>query len=280
MSHPPKVIGFVPAYNAENFILNTLEHLAAQTYSNFEIIIADDASTDRTSELCEAFCEKDSRFTLIKNPQNLGWHTNTESLWLESAKRGKYCFVNPHDDIPYPNFISDLVALMEANPNLSLAIPGMENEYWNSTINSFYTDASDIEDPVERCFRVAKKDAEFWWAAYHALHRSDLIPKVFPLPKLAFGEREFSMDLILLLKMGFYGPFATSDKILFKKIYSKNSVSIQWKHNSKNKAALWIRILKEIESSPLSPSERKELRKRLWTLLGSRAKKRVIELFK
>ena len=281
MSNFPKVIGFVPTYNAESFILKTLDHLAAQTYPNFEIIIGDDASTDRTAELCEAFCQNDPRFSLIQNPKNLGWYHNSEKLWLEVAKRGKYCFINPHDDLPFPGFITELVALMEANPNLSMAIPGMENEYWDSSrISSFYLDASGIENTVERCYRIAKKDKDYWWAAYHALHRSDLIPKIFPIHKLSFGEPEFSMDLISILKMGFYGPFATSDKILLKKIYRKNSVSIGWKHNSKNKAALWIRIFKEIKKSPLSLTEKEALRRRLYHLLRTRVQQRIFSLFK
>lgn len=280
MSTQPKVIGFVPVYNAEEFILNTLEHLAAQTYPNFEIILGDDASTDRTAEICKDFCEKDSRFSFLQNPQNLGWYHNAQKLWLEAAKHGKYCFINPHDDIPFPDFISDLVDLMEANPNLSMAIPGMENEYWDSTVNSFYTEASGLLDPVERCFRIAKKDQDYWWAAYHALHRSDLIPKIFPIQKLPFGEPEFSMDLISILKMGFYGPFATSEKILFKKVYRKNSVSIQWTHNSKNKAALWIRMIREINSSPLTSAQKTSLKYRLYQLLGKRAKRRILGLFK
>lgn len=280
MDQSPKVVGFVPVYNAEHFILNTLEHLAAQTYTNFEIIIGDDASTDRTPELCRDFCQQDRRFSFHQNSKNLGWYLNSEKLWLEAAKRSKYCFINPHDDIPFPNFIEDLVRLMEAEPQLSMAIPGMENEYWNSTISSRYTDASGLEDPVERCYRIAKKDQEFWWAAYHAMHRSDLIPKILPIKTLAFGEPEFSLDLISVLKMGFHGPFATSEKILFKKVYRKNSVSIQWMHNPKNKAALWMRMIQEINRSPLTPSQKFRLTFRLYRLLGNRAKRRVQSLFK
>jgi len=280
MSQFPKVIGFIPAYNSEKFILPTLEALARQTYPNFEIIIGDDASTDKTAEICEAFCNKDPRFSLQRNSKNLGWFKTSEMLWLESAKRGKYCFTNPHDDLPYPNYISELVGLMEANSEVSIAIPGMENEYWDSTLNSFYTDPSEIKDPVERSFRIAKKDVHHWWAAYHGLHRSEWVSKIYPIEKLPFGEPEFSLDLISILKMGFYGSFVTSNQILLKKVYGKNSVSAQWMHNSKNKAALWIRLLKEIDSSPLSSSEKRNLKNRLYLLLTSRIKNRLSSLFK
>ena len=60
----PKVIGFVPTYNAAKFILNTLEALAAQQYPNFEIWVCDDSSQDDTLKICQEFSQKDSRFRI------------------------------------------------------------------------------------------------------------------------------------------------------------------------------------------------------------------------
>lgn len=279
MSQTPKVVGFVPTYKAEKFILKTLEALASQTYPNFEILICDDASPDRTADACREFCEKDSRFRFLRNSENLGWFKTSEKLWLEAARESKYCFTNPHDDLLYPDYISTLVQLLEENPAASLAIPGMENEYVNTTLFSFYKDASEIEDTVERCFRIAKKDQHHWWAAYHGLYRSDVIQKIFPIDKLPFGEAEFSLDLIIMLKMGFYGQFLTSDKVLFKKVYLDKSVSNKWEHNAINKAALWTAIWKEIQASPLSPEDKKALHSKLRNLLLSRLTGRAKRLF-
>lgn len=275
----PKVIGFIPTYKSEQFILKTLEALAAQTYPNFEIIIGDDASPDQTYSVCEEFCRSDARFRLIRNEKNLGWFDSSENLWLQSAKGSKYCFCNPHDDLPYPDFISELVTLMEKNPVASLAIPGMENEYWDQTISSFYTQASNLDDAVERCMTIIRKDQHHWWAAFHGMHRSEVVSKIFPVGKLAFGEKEFSLDLIIMLKMAFYGSFVTSDRILFKKVYLKNSVSNRWKHNKINKAALWVATLKEIKNAPLSGLQKKDLNRRLYALLATRVSNRVSSLF-
>lgn len=280
MNQTPKVVGFVPAYKAEKFILKTLEALASQTYPNFEIIVCDDSSPDGTASVCEEFCKMDDRFRFIQNPKNLGWFKTSEMLWLEASKNSGYCFTNPHDDLHYPEYISTLVRLMEENPRASLAIPGMENEYPDSTLYSFYQDASGIEDTVERCFRIAKKDQHHWWAAYHGLYRSEFVSKIFPIDKLPFGESEFSLDLILMLKMGFHGQFVTSDKILFKKVYLDKSVSDKWKHNATNKAALWTAIWKEIRTSPLSLKDKKSLKRKLYTLLLTRLTGRATSLFK
>lgn len=270
MSSYPKVVGFVPTYKAEGFVLKTLTALANQTYPNFEIIICDDCSPDKTAAICEEFCKTDKRFRLVRNPKNLGWFASSQKLWVEAAQISKYCFTNPHDDLLYPEFIDNLVKLLEQSPSASLAVPGMENEYQDMTINSFYDNVSGVESTVERCFRIVKKDQHHWWAAYHGLHRSEIVQKVFPIKKLPFGEKEFSLDLILMLKMTCYGPFVTSDQILFKKVYLKSSVSSKWAHDSKNRAALWVAIFREIRNSPLSPSEKRTLRNRLRALLFSR----------
>ena len=281
MSVFPKVIGYVPAYNAENFILSTLQALAAQTYPNFEILICDDASSDQTWALCQEFCESDSRFKVIRNSRNLGWFETSNQLWLQVSKDSSYCFCNPHDDHPGPEYITELVGLMEATPDSSIGIPGMKNVYSDGiVIDSFYTYASEIKDPVERCFRIAQKDKHHWWAAYHGLYRSKFVQKVYPIRKLAFGEKEFSLDLVSMLKMGFYGPFVTSDQILLTKIYRKSSVSSQWHHNSLNKTALWLLILEEIKKSPLSLKQKSELSKKLNSLLISRLVNRISSLFK
>ena len=48
----PRAVALLPARNAESFIEPVLESLAAQTYPNLEVLISDDASTDRTAEIC------------------------------------------------------------------------------------------------------------------------------------------------------------------------------------------------------------------------------------
>ncbi|TDQ17237.1 glycosyltransferase involved in cell wall biosynthesis [Algoriphagus boseongensis] len=280
MNAPPKVIGFVPVYKAEKFISKTLEALAAQTYSNFEILVCDDNSPDNSASICKEFCSSDSRFKFTQNTENLGWFKTSEMLWMQAANKSKYCFTNPHDDLPYPNYISELVELLEKNPKASIAIPGMANQRPDETVVSFYEDASDIEDVVERCFRIAKKDKDYWWAAFHGLHRSEFVEKIYPIDKLRFGESEFSLDLISFLKMGFFGPLVTSNQVLLKKVYLEKSVSHNWRHNSKNKSALWLAIFKEIENSHLDLNSKIKLQKKLSLLLFSRLTGRFQNLFK
>lgn len=268
MNHPisgegnlPKVLGLVPAYNAELFIIPTLESLAAQDYPNFEVLICDDASTDRTFEVCMDFAATHKNFKVIRNEKNLGWLKTSELLWKIGASQSDFCFSNPHDDHPLAQYTSSLISLFKNRPQAVLAIPGMRNIYSDGiVIDSFYTACSDESDLVKRASTIANRSINHWWAAYHGLHRSSTVKSVLPISPLPFGEPEYSVDLVWLVKMALQGEFLTSKDILLTKNYHKNSVSAVWSHNSTNRLALWMAILREFQKAQI-PFESK---RRLW----------------
>ncbi|OOG78846.1 glycosyltransferase family 2 protein [Algoriphagus sp. A40] len=254
----PKVIGYVPAFNAEKFILATLEALSMQTYMNFEIWICDDASTDRTLEICDDFCQKDPRFKLFRNENNLGWWRNSIHFWKITSESSDYCFFNPHDDIPKLNFISEQVVLLEKNPEAILCVPGMKNTYENGTSKDSIPHgfASSLR-PEDRLIPLIKLEIPEWWAAYHGLLRSSFVPKILPIEPLRFGEKEFALDLVWLIRAASFGPFVCSDEILFEKVYTKKNLSIQWKYSFTNRSALYLAICEVIFKLPLSLSEKR-----------------------
>lgn len=68
----PLISIIMPAYNAEKYIEAAVCSVLAQTYTNWELIILDDSSTDRTAEIAESFAKTDPRIHLFCNPQNIG----------------------------------------------------------------------------------------------------------------------------------------------------------------------------------------------------------------
>ena len=57
----------IPVYNSEKYLEECLESIRQQTFTDIEVILVNDGSTDGSREICEQYCEKDSRFRLIKN---------------------------------------------------------------------------------------------------------------------------------------------------------------------------------------------------------------------
>lgn len=247
----------MPAYNSEKFISRTLEALAAQTYQNFEIWICDDASTDGTAQLCVDFCDRDPRFKLFQNEQNQGWWNNSMLFWRSTAEASEYCFFQPHDDIPEADFISVQINLLEQYPYASLCVPGIRTSYPDGTNKeTIHLSLGTSERISQRIIPLVSLEIQDWWSAYHGIHRSKVISKILPVNLLRFGEKEFTLDLIWLIKAASLGPFVCSKKILFEKTFSKKSLSGQWKHNFKNRSAVYFAMMEEISQLPIPLREK------------------------
>lgn len=115
----PLVSVIVPAWNAEVTLAETLRSVAAQTHRNLEIIIVDDASTDSTAEVAEAFCAGDPRARLIRSPVNRGL-APTRNIGLRSA-RGEWVAPIDADDLWHPLNIERQLAAALGAP----ALPGL-----------------------------------------------------------------------------------------------------------------------------------------------------------
>jgi glycosyltransferase involved in cell wall biosynthesis len=108
----------IPAYNAEVFIGRTLESVISQTYKNLEIIVVDDGSQDRTTEIVESFMQIDNRIILFKQ-QNAGVAA-ARNLAIAKSK-GEFIAPIDADDIWYPEKIEKQVqCLLTSNANVGL----------------------------------------------------------------------------------------------------------------------------------------------------------------
>ena len=97
----PKISILLPTFNGESTIVETIESLLSQTCSNFELLICDDASTDRTLELINEI--SDSRISIFQNDKNRGLADTLNNLIQQSDPKSKYIAMAEHDDYYYPN---------------------------------------------------------------------------------------------------------------------------------------------------------------------------------
>lgn len=115
-----KVSVLVPVFNAERYLAECLESILAQDFPDFEIIIADDASSDGSVEIIKSFAARDSRIVWWKNSKNLGQAANCNAC-LKAAKGEYIKFVHADDILISPLAIRKLAAALDANPAASLA---------------------------------------------------------------------------------------------------------------------------------------------------------------
>ncbi|MFA5770905.1 MAG: glycosyltransferase family A protein [Patescibacteria group bacterium] len=119
MENNPKISVLMPAYNAEKYISEAIESILNQTFKDFEFIIIDDCSTDKTWEAIEDYAKKDSRIIALRNEVNLKM-SRALNRGLALAN-GKYIARMDADDWSYPNRLHKQFIFMENNPKIGIS---------------------------------------------------------------------------------------------------------------------------------------------------------------
>ncbi|MDD3002625.1 MAG: glycosyltransferase family 2 protein [Candidatus Shapirobacteria bacterium] len=117
----PLVTIYMPVFNAIPYLSQAIESILNQSYSNFEFIIVDDASTDNSWKVIKSYAKKDSRIIAIKNHINLGVSL-TSNIAISKAK-GKFLARMDADDISFTDRIEKQVDFLIKNPK-TIAVGG------------------------------------------------------------------------------------------------------------------------------------------------------------
>jgi glycosyltransferase involved in cell wall biosynthesis len=127
MNSKPLVSILMTAYNRQKFIAEAIESVLASTYTNFELIIVDDVSTDDTVKIAEKYATQDARISIYKNEQNLGDYKNRNKA--ASYAKGKYLQYVDSDDMLLKDGLQSTVENMEANPSADFGILRKEHSF-------------------------------------------------------------------------------------------------------------------------------------------------------
>lgn len=135
----PIVSVLMTAYNREKLIGEAIESVLCSTYTQFELIISDDASTDGTVAIAQSYAEKDSRVRIFANATNLGDYFNRNIA--AGYAQGRYIKYLDSDDKLYPDGLAVMVEAMERHPEAALGIaqfpdPEIPNSIYPQLISS------------------------------------------------------------------------------------------------------------------------------------------------
>lgn len=109
----------IPVYNGEPFVREALDGLLAQTYDNLELIISDNASTDRTREICQEYATRDRRVKYYRNPTDIGVHANYRRV--VTLATGEYFMWAADDDLKPPDAIERCLNALSSNSRAVMA---------------------------------------------------------------------------------------------------------------------------------------------------------------
>lgn len=119
MSTTPRLTIGLPVYNGEQYVAESLESLLGQSFTDFELIIADNASTDSTGDICRRYEKQDSRVRYFRQPRNVGLAPNVNSIIGQA--RGELYKEASHDDLYARELLESCVEALDEYPQVVLA---------------------------------------------------------------------------------------------------------------------------------------------------------------
>jgi glycosyltransferase involved in cell wall biosynthesis len=205
---PPLVSIGMPVFNGQNYVHKAIESVLAQTFTDFELIICDNASTDATPEICRRYAAADRRVRYVRNPRNLGAGANFDLCFHLAT--GAYFQWAAHDDMLAPDYVACAVAALERNPEAVLCTAGIVEIGANDeVIRSYVTELHEMTSPDRArrfgCVINSHHQCEDFFGVYrrHALVGTGLI-----------GTFSGS-DRVLLAEVALRGPWVRLPDKLF-----------------------------------------------------------------
>ncbi len=116
----PLVSVLLTAYNREQFLASAIESVLGQTYEDFELLIVDDCSTDRTLEIARAYERRDPRVRVVVNERNLGQFGNRNRA--AELAQGSLLKYHDSDDLMYPHCLSVMVPMLLSEPRAGFGL--------------------------------------------------------------------------------------------------------------------------------------------------------------
>lgn len=287
----PAISVGIPVYNGENFLAAAIESILAQTFSDFELIISDNASTDGTEAICRKFAESDPRVRYLRQPVNRGATGNYNHV-MEVA-RGRYFKWAAHDDVLAPEFLERCFEVLESDAGCILVHPRTMLIDDRGEVMTGYLDffASDSEDAAVR-FRRFMFPGPAEPNPIFGLMRREIVQANCRLGVFTGHDHVFLGQVALLGRSR-----VIHEALFYRRIHEEISVrthpddlSREEFHTGKKARGLRfrsLRLLRElaraIDSAPISPAERaacyRVLLREAWQKRGRIAKELALPLY-
>jgi glycosyltransferase involved in cell wall biosynthesis len=196
----PRIVIGLPVYNGEKYLRYAIESILGQTFSDFRLLISDNASTDATSDICREYAKSDRRIVYHRQSKNIGGAANFNYVFQpESSPYFKWA---AHDDIIKADFLRACVDRLDREP--MLAIAHSRSYKIDEQGNKVGTYDRDLRmnglRPRDRFWRVL-------WAGHFTevfgVMRADLVAKTQLFRNYVGSDRNFLMDMLLQGDLGY-----------------------------------------------------------------------------
>lgn len=218
-SVPLVSIGFA-VRNGALYLAQALDSILAQTFTDFEVIISDNASTDATEDICRNYAQKDSRIRYFRNSNNIGG-ANNENLTFRLA-RGKYFRWAAHDDMLAPELLEKCVQVLEQHPEFVLCYSSVvEIDQLTREIAVTTHTRGTSPKPYQRLRELMYRNHAC--EMIYGLIRTDV------LQTTRLQQNYTDSDRTLLCELALRGPFYELPEPLFYKRYHPANVYVDFR---------------------------------------------------
>ena len=277
----PKVSLGVPVYNGEPYLPAALDAILAQTFSDFEVIICDNASTDRTAAIAQDYVARDKRFRYYRNEENIGAARNfNRTFELASGEYFKWCAA---DDLIAPNYLETCVAALDANPAAALCYTRVKviddrGKVVGEHLVELEQTASD--SPSARFGEFIRRSPTCFQV--FGLFRADVLRQT----TLITGH--IGADKMLIAEICLRGPILfIPEHLFFSRQHGGRSVKLDrdrlaaWydPRSSRSRMPTWRRLAEFLKIVARVPLSREERWKSYWRVLQWALSKRNLALF-
>lgn len=242
MGADSKVTIVIPNFNRASFLLDALDSIRNQTYTNWECIVVDDGSSDSSLDVVESFANQDKRFVLSTNFEGSKGAASARNKGVKEST-GKYLIFLDSDDLLMPHCLQQRVDVMISNPDLEFAVfpmllfynsPGDSNLLWN---------VETTEDDLSRFLRL---DAV--WQTSGPIWRKDALKKLPLFDESLSCWQDVGFHIHILLRTNKYKKFYSLKPDCYYRKNSPQSISQQSLVSKTHLSSRWL-LLNKIQEN-------------------------------
>jgi len=221
-NHTPKVSIGMPVYNGDKFIREALESVLAQTFTDYELIISDNASTDGTEAICTEYAKRDWRIRYVRQSENRGGHWNFKYV-LQAAK-GLYFTWLACDDVLESRFLEETFSYMSRH-NECILVSGDFESIDESGLRIRIEELDKLRKTIKwewRCREFFRYPISNVFFCIYGLMKTEVAKVIFeatPHPRMATGS-----ELPLLARFAVAGQMVSIPMVLRK--YRRHDMSV------------------------------------------------------